>query len=510
MTFVQTGSAGGNYVAGYGGMGLPPPVPPKTAPGTRQVTLYDKGTSAIWGQSIPVSAGIRRLPSYPIWLRDYMTYTLGSSAYYVTGVEGNTFAVEAIGPGNPQSGTLATWAVSFGYPLDPTGAEGRVVRAIWADGRLIWSAPAGATSGSDPVQGFTWTFYPGSEDQLQDPDMVSDEGAATTPAYRGMMYMVIKNFPLYQFACHIPSITAEIADIQYNQTSIDDEGDVSDSPMEVAAQLQLLCNGQPWNYNGITDDKLSFDQDSFFPADPDDMDMANTGIIIDQDWALADVLNAYAAFYDFSFLESGFGLKFLKPVTAGAFDVAAILEEGDLIDSGNTANGCLLTTRADPGQIPTIMTVSYYDVSQQFQLSIQRARRQQFPQQNVFAATAADIAVPVICTASQALTGCTRALYRGAHGQLSHQFTLAPNFLYLEPGDVVQINRRTGKTYFAQIVYAEIQPDLSTNVTAVNIAYSKPGNLIGYGGQQVLVTITSGLNVGNVLNASVVEPLAMT
>lgn len=495
----------------YYGYPTPPPHAPKTAPGTRQVTLYDKGTSSTWGKSIPVSAGIRRMPSYPIWLRDYMTYTLNGGVFKVAVFNGGgaVIDVQQAGAGNPQAGTLATWAVSFGYPLDPTGASGRVVRKIWADGRMIWAAPAGARSGSDPVQGFSWTFYTGSETQLPDPNMVSDNGAAHTPAYRGMMYMVIVNFPLTEFACHIPSITAEIADVQYNGTSTDEDGEVFDSPMDVATQLQLLCNGQPWNYNGFADNQLTFDNATFFPVDPDDMTMTNTGIIIDQDWTLADVLTAYARFYDFNFLESGFGLKFLKPVTAGAFNVAAVLHEADLVDTSQ-GNGCLLTTRADPGQIPTIMTVSYYDVSQQFQLSIQRARRQQFPQQTVFSATAGDIKVPVICTASQALTGCTRALYRGAHAQLSHQFTLAPNFLYLEPGDVVQINRRSGKQYFAQIVHAEIQSDMSINIMAVNIAYSKPGNLIGYGGEQVLVTIMSGLNVGNVLNTSVIEPLSMT
>jgi hypothetical protein len=138
-------------------------------------------------------------------------------------------------------GGMLAWAVSFGYLLDPTGAEGRVVRAIWANGRLIWWAPAGATR-----------------------------------------------------------------------------------------QLQLLANGQPWNYNGIVDDKLSFEYSAFYSADSEEMRMANTAIIIDQNWVLADVLKAYARFYDFDFTESEFGRRSFKTANAGAFAIAAVeLKAGD-------------------------------------------------------------------------------------------------------------------------------------------------------------------------------------
>ena len=145
------------------------------------------------------------MSSYPIWLQAYQTYVEGGyditvvttadlvTTYTVTHIDGHTFA---------------TWAVSFGYPLDPY-ADTNIVRRIWANGRLLWSDAIGSQSGG--MYGCTWTFYPGSETQPVDPLMNADH-PGTTPAYRGQMIMVIDHFPLENFSNTIPGITAEIID----------------------------------------------------------------------------------------------------------------------------------------------------------------------------------------------------------------------------------------------------------------------------------------------------------
>lgn len=401
---------------------------------------YYKGTGTAWGNTIVVSSGRRALPSWIIWLQAYQTFYVGDDPF-------------------------ATFAVSFGYPINPANADQRRVENIWANGRLIWSGSA--TSSGDGAD-IDWTFYPGSEAQGQDPLMAADlaESADTTPAYRGQMIMVLANFPLSDFENAIPSITAEIVDYP---APVLDGGEATDRERMVD-QLALFTD-----FTGSLDtgDDLAIDGALF--------SLVNDGTILAANWALVDVFTNYGQFYGFDFCESAGVIRFFRPVNEGAYSLAAAITESDAIDDGSSSGeGCLLTTRADAGSIPTLLTLTYIDASQEYQTAIQRARRTQFPQRSVLAESAQTLEVPLIVDASEALTGATKALYRYAHQSLSHQFTLPPKWLALEPGDVISLAVR-GKTYVAQITYAEIQPDFSIKITAKNIGYGPDYSQIGFG-----------------------------
>ncbi|MGL9688463.1 MAG: hypothetical protein ACR5K6_01610 [Wolbachia sp.] len=55
-----------------------------------------------------------------------------------------------------------------------------------------------------------YTFYRGTEDQNPDPFMSSIEGEGNVPAYRGISYIVIKNFPLADYNNRVPVFTFEV------------------------------------------------------------------------------------------------------------------------------------------------------------------------------------------------------------------------------------------------------------------------------------------------------------
>ncbi|WP_265024657.1 glycoside hydrolase/phage tail family protein [Wolbachia endosymbiont (group A) of Eupithecia tripunctaria] len=55
-----------------------------------------------------------------------------------------------------------------------------------------------------------YTFYSGREDQNPDPFMSSIEGEGNVPAYRGISYIVIKNFPLADYNNRVPIFTFEV------------------------------------------------------------------------------------------------------------------------------------------------------------------------------------------------------------------------------------------------------------------------------------------------------------
>jgi hypothetical protein len=132
-----------------------------------------------WGKVIPISLGLRRISPQLIWLK----------APVLIGVT-----------------ATADFAVSWGYNAD-VNKSGTRCTALYANGTLIWTIGRGKILPGS----WSWTFYPGTESQGQDPTMVADKGAANTPAYRNQMYGVFRNFPLQKFGFKLPGISAEIA-----------------------------------------------------------------------------------------------------------------------------------------------------------------------------------------------------------------------------------------------------------------------------------------------------------
>src|SRR5690606_19550302 len=56
----------------------------------------------------------------------------------------------------------------------------------------------------------TYRIHLGDEEQLPDPFIEAFEGIGGTPAYRGMAYVVIEDFPLEAFGNRIPNFTFEV------------------------------------------------------------------------------------------------------------------------------------------------------------------------------------------------------------------------------------------------------------------------------------------------------------
>lgn len=86
------------------------------------------------------------------------------------------------------------------------------VRKIWLDSKLVYSNNAAdvietLASGAIEEQ---MTVYLGSESQLADATIESEEGVGEVPAYRGLCYLVFEQLDLTQFGNRIPSVTAEV------------------------------------------------------------------------------------------------------------------------------------------------------------------------------------------------------------------------------------------------------------------------------------------------------------
>lgn len=145
--------------------------------------------TSTYGRFIPMVFGTVRIAGNVIWSRPIRE--IATTTTTRTGGKGG-------GGSRATSSTSTTY--SYYVTLAIAVCEGEVARInrVWADSKLL-----------DLSQG-VYRIYKGSETQLPDPLIESYEGVGATPAYRGMAYVVIEDFPLGAFGNRIPNFTFEV------------------------------------------------------------------------------------------------------------------------------------------------------------------------------------------------------------------------------------------------------------------------------------------------------------
>ena len=112
--------------------------------------------------------------------------------------------------GKGLSGGTKTKTRSYFATFTASAGEGPAsgVRRLWADRKLIYDA----TGNSEVTRrsSLNFTFYPGDEVQLPDPDYAADVGAANAVGMRGICYLKFLDLPLADYGNRIPTIEAEI------------------------------------------------------------------------------------------------------------------------------------------------------------------------------------------------------------------------------------------------------------------------------------------------------------
>lgn len=152
------------------------------------------------------------------------TSTLGAfipRAYNRIRVSGNVFWVEGDkikptitkvkssgGKGGGKSKSTSkqvTYSATFAVGLADTksvGVEIKSVGKIWINGELWYDLESSDpdTVAASIAKASSFAFYPGSATQSPDPRMQADKGAANTPAYRGLAYIVFYDLQLAKYA----------------------------------------------------------------------------------------------------------------------------------------------------------------------------------------------------------------------------------------------------------------------------------------------------------------------
>lgn len=178
-------------------------VDPEEGPTTQGPRLQDLTVqSSAEGVGIPIVFGRARIAGNVIWAQPIKETRLEEET---GGGKGGMMG----GGGGTQ--VSYTYSVSFAIGI----CEGPItgIRKIWADSKLFFDTSASVNAETLLVsseRAESIRVYPGSETQSADPTIQSFEGAANTPAYRGLAYIVFEDLGLADFANRMPNITVEM------------------------------------------------------------------------------------------------------------------------------------------------------------------------------------------------------------------------------------------------------------------------------------------------------------
>jgi hypothetical protein len=142
--------------------------------------------TSTYGKPIPIVFGNMRLAGNVIWSLPIK----------------ETAKTRNVSGGKGGGGKVVQRETTYSYSITMAIAvcEGEIddVVRVWADAEVV-----------DPTQG-TYRLYKGTETQTADSLIQSHEGAGKTPAYRGLAYVVMEDFPLANYGNRIPNFTFEV------------------------------------------------------------------------------------------------------------------------------------------------------------------------------------------------------------------------------------------------------------------------------------------------------------
>lgn len=186
--------------------------------------------ASTYGKAIPVVYGNGRIAGNIIWSRPIQEHVTTTSQSSGGGKGGGGGGV-----------TTTTTTYSYTASMAVAICEGPIteVLRVWADSKQL-----------DLTQG-SYTLYYGDEAQLPDTFMASFHPAGQTPAYRGMAYVVIKDFPLGDFGNRIPNFTFEV------RRTIRKPGDLEDKIKDIT----IIPGAGEYVYDTVVAEKTSGQQD---------------------------------------------------------------------------------------------------------------------------------------------------------------------------------------------------------------------------------------------------------
>jgi hypothetical protein len=392
--------------------------------GYRIDDLTSVQTTSAYGLPIPIVYGRSRVGGQLIF----------SSGLKETIHTDTTTVSTGKGGGGVESTTEVT---TYTYSVDCAIAlcEGPIigVRKIWADGQLIYniSTDADATTLTESLKlNDIMTVYSGTETQL--PNTLLQSYEPNSPAYRGLVYIVFADLQLGDYGNRIPQLSFEvIKDGHWSGDNIVVEN------ISLSSVLLDMITTRSKITEGDVDVSL--------------LTSELVGYKIDSKSDISKYIEQLLVVYTMDVVESEGKLKF---VPRGGSVVAEIPEDSLCAyddSGGNKEEQDYLTIhRVKESDLPKQISISYYDPDKKYEVSEQHIIRQ-----NVQTKREVSMEYPMILTNTQAIQLIEILLYSAWIARTTFEFKLSFDYLYLEPGDIVEVTYNN-TVYNIRIAYMEL------------------------------------------------------
>jgi hypothetical protein len=246
------------------------------------------------------------------------------------------------------------------------------------------------------------TIHLGSSSQTADTLIESVEGASSTPAYRGVCYMVLKNLALEVYGNRIPNFTMQVK---------------ADSTETVGSAIGKI---------------LERGTNPFLPSEYDVSTLTDTlrGFTVRGPQQVQSQLQPLLLAFDVVAKENNGVLEFFKRSTAAEVPVDA----GDLSAHEDGAESPRLIAFNDGNgfRLPSEVDVKYLDPDLDYQPGSQRQGRQDFVQSDV-----RTLDLPVVLTPEQARDVAARVLWTSWANRQGMRVTLPPSYTTIQENDVL-------------------------------------------------------------------------
>lgn len=182
---------------------LPDVVGPRLADTGVQVSTY--------GSTLPIVFGRVRMAGNVIWSAGIREEEVRTTTEQSSGGGGKG------GGGGGGTATQTTITYNYYITLAIAICEGKIdeVTRVWADSKPL--SQDILDSGNDK-----YNVYLGDETQMPDTIMQAYLGSGNVPAYRGLAYVVIKDFPLADYGNRIPNFTFEVVRTVKDSPSVEE------------------------------------------------------------------------------------------------------------------------------------------------------------------------------------------------------------------------------------------------------------------------------------------------
>jgi hypothetical protein len=188
--------------------------------------------TSTYGKMIPMIYGTTRIAGNIIWSRPIRETATTTTSTTGGGGKGG-------GGGGSVTQTTTTYSYSVSLAIAICAGPIDSVLRVWADAQQL-----------DLSQG-TYRIYKGGEGQQPDAYIEGFEGVGKVPAYRGLAYVVVEDFPLADYGNRIPNFTFEV---KKKAQRYDSEGDVLE---EMVRSVTLIPGAGEFVYDTKVQHKLS-------------------------------------------------------------------------------------------------------------------------------------------------------------------------------------------------------------------------------------------------------------